>query len=159
MLSGNSESGSYEMNVTEAVAGLVATTRYEDLPSEAINLAKPLILDSLAVSIAGSAGSLGQITLKVGSETMRGDDATVIAADFRSSVASAAYINGTLAHALDIDDTAAGTIAHPSSSIVPALFALSEKYHLSGEAFLTAYVLGLEVFYRIALASDGQMRG
>ena len=58
------------MNVTEAVAGLVAATRYEDLPSAAINLAKPLILDSLAVSIAGSAGSLGQITLKVGSETV-----------------------------------------------------------------------------------------
>ena len=147
------------MNVTEEVAGLVAATQFEDLPGAAIEIAKLLTLDSLAVSIAGASCSLGKITLKVGSETMRGDDATVIAADFRSSVASAAYINGTLAHALDIDDTAAGTIAHPSSSIVPALFALSEKYHLSGKAFLTAYVLGIEVFYRIALASDGQMRG
>ncbi|MBW1995480.1 MAG: MmgE/PrpD family protein, partial [Deltaproteobacteria bacterium] len=42
---------------------------------------------------------------------------------------------------------------------VPALFALAEKYRLSGRQFLTAYVLGLEVFYRIALASEGQMRG
>jgi 2-methylcitrate dehydratase PrpD len=90
---------------------------------------------------------------------MRGNDATVIGGDYQSSVSSAAYINGTLAHALDVDDTAAGTVAHPSSSIVPALFALAEKYKLSGKAVLTAYILGLEVFYRIALASDGQMRG
>jgi 2-methylcitrate dehydratase PrpD len=147
------------MNVTEKIASIVATTRYEDLPEEAIDLAKPLILDSLGVAIAGSACSVGEITLKLGSETMEGNDATVFAADYKTSVSSAAYINGTLAHALDIDDTAAGTIAHPSSTLVPALFALAEKYRLSGTAFLTAYVLGLEVFYRIALASDGQMRG
>jgi len=147
------------MNVTEKIARIVAATQYEDLPGETIDLAKPLILDSLAVSIAGAASSLGRITLKMGSETLRGNDATVIGGDFTSSVASAAYINGTLAHALDVDDTAAGTVAHPSSSIVPALFAIAEKYQLSGIAFLNAYVLGLEVFYRISLASDGQMRG
>jgi 2-methylcitrate dehydratase PrpD len=147
------------MNVTEKIADVIANTRYEDLPVEAIDLAKPLILDSLGVAIAGSACSVGQITLALGSETMDGDDATVFAADYTTSVSSAAYINGTLAHALDIDDTAAGTIAHPSSSIVPGLFALAQKYHLSGKAFLTSYILGLEVFYRIALASDGQMKG
>jgi len=147
------------VNVTEKIARIVAATRYEDLPGDAIDLAKPLVLDSLAVSIAGAASSLGQITLKVGSDTMRGNDATVIGGDYQSSVSSAAYINGTLAHALDVDDTAAGTVAHPSSSIVPALFAIAEKYQLSGKAFLNAYILGLEVFYRISLASEGQMRG
>jgi 2-methylcitrate dehydratase PrpD len=147
------------MNITEKITHIVAATQYEDLPAETIDLAKPLILDSLAVSIAGTQCTLGQLTLKVGSETMRGDDATVIGGDYESSVSSAAYINGTLAHALDVDDTAAGTVAHPSSSIVPALFAIAEKYQLSGKAFLNAYVLGLEVFYRISLASDGQMRG
>jgi len=147
------------MNVTERIADLVTATRYEDLPSNVIDLAKPLILDSLAVSIAGTQCTLGQLTLKVGSESMRGDDATVIGGDYKSSVSAAAYINGTLAHALDVDDTAAGTVAHPSSSIVPALFAVAEKYQLSGKAFLNAYIIGLEVFYRIARASNGQMRG
>jgi 2-methylcitrate dehydratase PrpD len=147
------------MNVTEKIADVIAATRYEDLPAEAIELAKPLILDSLGVSIAGAASPIGQITLKLGSETMDGKDATVIGANFMSTVTDAAYINGTLAHALDMDDTSANTIAHPSSSIVPALFALAEKYHLSGKSFLTAYILGLEVFYRIAVASNNQMRG
>ena len=147
------------MNITEKIARIVTTTQYEDLPTETIDLAKPLILDSLGVSIAGAASSIGQITLELGSETMVGKGATVIAANYKSSVTAAAYINGTLAHALDMDDTAAGTIAHPSSTIVPALFALAEKYHLSGKMFLTAYILGLEVFYRIALGSESQMQG
>jgi 2-methylcitrate dehydratase PrpD len=147
------------MNVTEKLAKFVATVQYENLPIEAIDRAKPLILDSLGVSIAGAACAIGRIAVKLGRETTDGTDATVIGADYSTSVSSAAFINGTLAHALDIDDTAAGTIAHPSASIVPALLALAEKYRLSGRAFLTAYILGLEVFYRIALASEGQMKG
>jgi 2-methylcitrate dehydratase PrpD len=86
-------------------------------------------------------------------------DATIIGTNLHTSIDSAAFINGTLAHALDMDDSAAGTVAHPSSMLVPALFALSEKQRASGKEFLTAYITGLEVFYRIALASDGQMKG
>ena len=147
------------MNITEKLAAFVATTGFADLPDEAIERAKPLILDSLGVSIAGVASPIGAIALKLGRETSDRGDATVIGTDYSTSVCSAAFINGTLAHALDIDDTAAGTIAHPSASIVPALFALAEKYQSSGKEFLNAYVLGLEVFYRIALASEGQMEG
>jgi 2-methylcitrate dehydratase PrpD len=147
------------MNITERLADFVETVQYKDLPTEAIDRAKPLILDSLGVSMAGTACPIGRMAVKLGRETTDGADATVIGADYSTSVSSAAFINGTLAHALDIDDTAAGTIAHPSASIVPALFALAEKYRLSGKAFLTAYILGLEVFYRISLACQGQMGG
>jgi 2-methylcitrate dehydratase PrpD len=147
------------MNVTKNLADFVETVQYQNLPIEAIDLAKPLILDSLGVSMAGAACPIGRMAVKLGRETRDGADATVIGTGYSTSVSSAAFINGTLAHALDIDDTAAGTIAHPSASIVPALFALAEKYRLSGKAFLTAYILGLEVFYRISLASQGQMGG
>ena len=135
------------MNVTQKIADFVAKVQYEDLPIEALDRAKPLILDSLGVSIAGAASPIGRIAIKLGCQTTDGTDATVIGADYATSVSSAAFINGTLAHALDMDDTAAGTIAHPSAAIVPALFALAEKYRLSGRAFLTAYILGPERSY------------
>ena len=76
------------MNATKDIAELIAATQFEDLPTGAIELAKPLILDSLGVSIAGAASPIGQITLKLGAETMAGKDATVIAADFSASVSS-----------------------------------------------------------------------
>lgn len=147
------------MNVTKTLAEFVATIRYEDLPVEAIERAKPLVLDSLGVAIAGTTSPVGQIALRLGRESACETGATVIGANYATTVTSAAFVNATLAHALDIDDTAAGTVAHPSSPILPALFALAEKHNSSGQALLTAYVAGLEVFYRIALASEGQMGG
>jgi 2-methylcitrate dehydratase PrpD len=147
------------LNITKTLANFVTTVQYEDLPTEAIDQAKLLILDCLGVAIAGTSSPVGQITVKLGRETASGGDATVIGADYATSVTSAAFINATLAHALDLDDTAAGTVAHPSASILPALFALAEKNGCSGRTFLAAYVAGLEVFYRIALASEGQMGG
>ena len=65
------------MNVREKIADVIARTQYENLPTETIDLAKPLIPDSLGVSIAGAACSIGQITLKLGSETMDGKDASL----------------------------------------------------------------------------------
>jgi 2-methylcitrate dehydratase PrpD len=49
----------------QQLAGLVAQTRYEDLPSEVIERAKMSNLDTLAVIIAGSsqAGSGGVVNL------------------------------------------------------------------------------------------------
>jgi 2-methylcitrate dehydratase PrpD len=147
------------LNVTKTLADFVTAVRYEDLPIEAIERAKPLILDCLGAAVAGTTSPIGQITVNLGRETASGRDATVIGADYATSVTSAAFINSTLAHALDIDDTAAGTVAHPSAPILPALFALAEKNSCSARTFLTAYVTGLEVFYRIALASEDQMGG
>lgn len=147
------------MKITETLAGFVASTKYEDLPAEAVDRAKPLILDYIGVATAGGRCSVGEIALKLGRQTEAGGDSTVIGADYTTTMSAAAFINGTLAHALDVDDTAAGTVGHPSAPMLPALFALAESYPCSGQSFLAAYVVGLEVFYRIALASDGQIAG
>jgi 2-methylcitrate dehydratase PrpD len=147
------------MDVTEKLAGFVAEVKYENLPQEVIVSAKQLVLDCLGVAIAGTTSPVGQIIVKFGKETREGSDATVVGDGFTTSVPTAAFVNGTLAHALDIDDTAAHTVAHPSAPVLPALLAIGERFKLSGKTLLTAYVLGLEVFYRLALASEGLMMG
>jgi 2-methylcitrate dehydratase PrpD len=147
------------MKVTERIANFMAKAGFDDLPQEAIVRAKMLVLDFLGVTIAGTASPIGEIIVRFGRETKDGRAATVIGAGFKTSIPSAAFINGTLAHALDIDDTAAGTVAHPNAPVLPALLALGEKYKVSGKELLTAYILGLEVFYRVALASQGHMMG
>ena len=147
------------MTVTATLAEFVASTDFEDLPAEAVQRAKPLLLDYLGVAIGGGRTSVGKIVLDLWRNTESGGDTTVIGADFLTTVSGAAFVNGTLAHALDIDDTAAGTVGHPSAPMLPALFALAEKNSCSGPSLLTAYIVGLEVFYRIAVASEGQMAG
>jgi 2-methylcitrate dehydratase PrpD len=144
------------LSVTEQLAEAIASVQYADLPGEAIDRAKLHILDHIGVTLAGGRSPLGNSVLGLG---LSSGDSTVIGFDAPASLPAAAFINGTLAHALDIDDTAAGTVAHPSAPILPALFGFAERDQLSGEQLLTAYVLGLEVFYRIALASEQGMAG
>lgn len=147
------------MKVTQQIANFVANTDYEDFPPEVLVRAKELVLDCLGVTIAGNTTPIGQIVVQVAKQNGEQGDATIMGNSYATSVLSASFLNSTLAHALDMDDTAINTIAHPSASILPALLALAEKYRFSGKELLTAYILGLEVFYRVALASEGLMMG
>jgi 2-methylcitrate dehydratase PrpD len=65
---------------------------------------------------------------------------------------SAAMVNGTLAHALDFDDTHLPSVLHPSASIVPAALAVAEAERRSGPELLAAVVAGIEVCNRVGLA-------
>lgn len=60
----------------------------------------------------------------------------------------AAMVNATAAHALALDDVAFG--CHPSSLLMPALFALAEPLRPSGAALLDAYVVGFEVLAELS---------
>jgi 2-methylcitrate dehydratase PrpD len=48
---------------------------------------------------------------------------------------SAVLINGTMGHALDFDDSA---FSHPTSTLLPVVVALGEKFDLSGQEVLAA---------------------
>jgi 2-methylcitrate dehydratase PrpD len=68
----------------------------------------------------------------------------------KKSVSQAALINGSASHALDYDDTLASFLGHPSVTLFPSLLALAEWQEKSGEAFLAAYLVGLQVGITIA---------
>jgi len=55
----------------------------------------------------------------------------------------AAWINGTAAHALDLDDVSQRG-EHPSAVMVPAILAEAETMGASGEQMVTAYAAGYE---------------
>ncbi|RLM28108.1 immunity protein [Brenneria alni] len=62
-------------------------------------------------------------------------------------------ILGYVGHALDFDDYHPAFRGHPSTVILPALFALAaENPSITEEAFLTAYAIGVEVAGRSGLA-------
>lgn len=61
----------------------------------------------------------------------------------------AAMVNATAAHALALDDVAFG--CHPSSLLMPVLFALAEQLRPTGAALLDAYVAGFEVLAELSV--------
>jgi len=66
--------------------------------------------------------------------------------------ANAALLNGTLAHALDYDDTHLPSVLHPSAAVVPAALAAAEASGASGRELLTAIAAGDELVVRVGMA-------
>jgi 2-methylcitrate dehydratase PrpD len=65
---------------------------------------------------------------------------------------AAALVNGTLAHALDFDDTHLPSVLHPSASVVPAALAVAEDVNAGGLELLTAVAVGNEICVRLGMA-------
>jgi len=133
------------MGTTNAIASYIAESRYADLPLEVVELSKRLILDSIAVALAGAEQPAGRIVCRLVEELGGNREAAVLGTSVRTSAVNAALANGVLAHALDFDDTWYTPGAHPSCTVVPVVVALCEKLRLSGKDAILAYVLGVEV--------------
>jgi 2-methylcitrate dehydratase PrpD len=68
----------------------------------------------------------------------------------------AAMVNGSLAHALDYDDTHLPSIMHLSSPIVATALSVGEALHATGSEVLTAMIGGYEVASRLGMAVRGK---
>ncbi|MFQ5682548.1 MAG: MmgE/PrpD family protein [Candidatus Binatia bacterium] len=141
------------MRATEKIAEFVAETTYENIPHQAVNLAKRTVLDTFAVALAGCAEPGSRAIARYVKNLGGPPQATVIGMGFKSAVADAALANGCIAHALDYDDCGM-KIGHPSVMMLPALLSLGEQLHAKGRDVLTAYILGLEVEGKVALHAD-----
>ena len=64
--------------------------------------------------------------------------------------ADAALFNGGLAHALDFDDSSHPAYAHSSAVLVPAILAASKLTAFSGADAIAGYIVGLEMFGKLA---------
>jgi 2-methylcitrate dehydratase PrpD len=147
--------------LTKYVGTFVQQTKYEDIPSDVIELGKKSILDGLGLALAGSRAESGPISRKfIEQSGARTGVATVIGTTQKTSPRFAALLNGISIHADDFDDTQLaaakdrvyGLLMHPTVPVLPAIFALAEQRSVSGKDWLTAYHTGTEVACKIAEA-------
>ncbi|SDG81389.1 MmgE/PrpD family protein [Microbacterium pygmaeum] len=131
-------------------ARYVIATNYRDLPPDAVRAAKQSTLDTLGV-ILGASGLQDAIPEVVDLMKEWGGiaESTVMGFGGKLPAPSAAFVNGAMAHGLDFDDHLPEG-HHPSSSLVPALFAVAERLGgVSGEEFITAMAIGQDIFARL----------
>jgi 2-methylcitrate dehydratase PrpD len=117
------------------------------------------IVDTLGVSIA----AVNEPAVGVVASTVVGrggvSEASVLGLSQRVPAASAALVNGTMAHALDFDDTHLPSVLHPSASVVPAALAVAEAKGSRGAEVETAITVGIEVTCRLGMAAyDPELR-
>ncbi|WP_417722657.1 MmgE/PrpD family protein [Salipiger sp.] len=128
---------------------------FADLSPAAVAAARLNIFDTLACSIAGVKTPGSPEMREILREWGGAEQAQVLWSNLRVPAPQAAWINGIMSHACDYDDTHDKAILHAGVSILPAAIAAAEiaGRPVSGQDFLTAVALGLELICRLGVAT------
>jgi 2-methylcitrate dehydratase PrpD len=147
--------------LTQYVVDFVLKTRFEAIPADVLAIGKKSILDGFGLALAGSVAQSGPISRQyVQSLGICEAKATLIGTGLKSAPRFAAFVNGISMHADDFDDTQLaiapdrvyGLLTHPTSPLLPAIFATAETMSITGKQLLAAYHVGVEVETKIAEA-------
>jgi 2-methylcitrate dehydratase PrpD len=132
------------MGTTSELSQKIVATRYETLTPQAITAARQLVLDGLAIALAGTE----EAAVRILAEHYRGfgarDDATALGFGFRTAIPCAAALNGAAMHVLDFEPMWTPS-NHALSTTLPAILALAETHRVSGRDVVTALVKGIEI--------------
>lgn len=140
---------------TTELANFILSLSHDAIPSAVSILAKEHLLDGLGIALASSRFDFGAATLLGVQELGEGSGATPIGSGRRLPAASAALVNGVLAHGLDFDDTHIGAIYHATAPALAAVLAAGQAHRSSGADVLAAFVGALEIGCRLATVGTG----
>lgn len=133
-------------NITAALAHLILTSQPD---AAALDAARAGVTDFVATALPIAQGAIDDSNLAPLRQVFSTSDSL-----------AQSVILGYVGHALDFDDYHPAFRGHPSTVILPALFALSaEQGHITEADFLTAYVIGVEVSGRLGLAAGPRHYG
>lgn len=134
------------MTVIETFAAFAADARP---PAEATDEAKRCLLDWLGCAIAGGVEPPATLLRRALPGT---GPARLIPDGAPADARTAALINGTASHTVEVDDIFSPGLYHPGVVTIPAALALAQATGASGATLLRAIVAGYEVSNRIARA-------
>jgi 2-methylcitrate dehydratase PrpD len=139
--------------IIDRLAQFTTQSTYEELPHEVTEECKRIVLDSLGCALAAIDEPKGRIGIQYGRLLGGiGGDATIIGAGDRVSVVGAAFANGELINALDMD--AVVPPGHVAPYVLPGALAVGESRGVSGKALINSIAIAHEMSYRIGKAMD-----
>jgi 2-methylcitrate dehydratase PrpD len=130
------------MHATEIFARHAAAFRDRPLSDEVVHHAKRAVIDWYASLFPGLEDALADDLDHGRARLARGRRATARAA---------AFINGTAAHAAEVDDSFRDAMYHPGAATIAAALATAQDLDATGAQFLRGVVLGYEVSTRIGV--------
>lgn len=134
----------------------VSSLQFRHLPDSVVGKVKLHVLDSIGVATASTRLEYGAIVTDLLSSFGGRPQSSVIARKKKVPAPVAAFINGSLIHGVDFDDTHLRSVLHPSSFVLPAALAVAEERGSTGAEVITAVVAGFEVATRLGIAASGK---
>jgi 2-methylcitrate dehydratase PrpD len=148
------EDFSVSQDIAFILAEYAASLQIRDLPASTIAATKLDIFDTLSTTIAGtSSPGIGEL-LSLIQEWGGSQQATVLVHGSRVPAQHAAWVNASMAHANDYDDTHDAAMLHAGVTVIPAALAAAELAGgAGGDELLVGVTAGLDAVCRLGLAS------
>lgn len=135
------------------------SVNFDKLPTTVVESVKHRVLDTVGLCLAAAPLDTSRMAVELGVGWGGPAEATVIGFAHRLPAVGAGFVNGTLAHSLDYDDTHLPSVLHPSASIIPAVLAVGEAVSASGREVIAAAAVGYEMCVRSGMAAYDRKLG
>ena len=136
--------------ITEAVADFALSGSFQAMPGEVQRESVRTVVNWVGCTLGGASTPTVEAAIS-GLQSFSGSGrCRVIGRRERFDPPGAALVNCLASAAHAFDDTHLATITHPTGPVISALLALAERQPLSGEEFLAALMLGMEIECRLS---------
>jgi len=143
---------------TAAIVEFVGELGHAALPDEVRHYARRHLLDTVGVMIAGAGGDVASRAEAVLAAARPAGRIPVPGRARRADLIDAAFLGGTAAHGIELDDGFRQGSVHPGCVVVPAALALGYDRRADGRALMEAIVAGYEAVIAIGRACHPDLR-
>jgi 2-methylcitrate dehydratase PrpD len=132
----------------EQLVRYIAGTARRSYPAEVTDLALQSLVDHLGVAVGAWDDPVARPARKVVARWNASGNARIYMGG-RTTAALAAFVNASMSHAMDYDDTHAGGAGHPGGPCWSAALALAQEHGASEQETLAAFITGFDVMGKL----------
>ena len=143
---------------SDALIDFVSGLRFDTLSDEVRHYARRHLMDTVGVMIAGAGGEVATRAEAMLAAVRPAGGVAVPGRARRADLLDAAFLGGTAAHGIELDDGYRQGSVHPGCAVVPTLLALAQGSRTSGQALIEAMVAGYETVTSIGGACHPDLR-
>jgi 2-methylcitrate dehydratase len=147
-----------EDSIQDSIVDFALGMSFADLSPADVRAARIHVIDTFASLVAGFSSPTSAISRCL-AERLGGDGSTIIGTRARCAPDMAAFVNGTTAREIELNDvyfSTTGAGAHPSDALMPIL-AAAEYARSSGQVFMTAVLTAYEIY--VAMSDRARIAG
>jgi len=142
-------------DVSYTFAKNIVTTQFRDIPAAVVEHTKEDILDTIAVTLAGSSYKGTEPLLELIREFGGKEQSTILVFGDKVPCVNAALVNGSMSDSQDFSDAYGRGLMHAGLATIPPALAISErKGKVNGQDLITAVALGQDMALRMFLAME-----
>ncbi len=147
------------LGATDALVRFAHALRYQELGPEVRHFAKRHLLDTVGVMIAGAGSELADRAEAMLASVRDAGRIVVPGRARRADLLDAAFLGGTAAHGIELDDGYRQGSVHPGCAVVPTVLALAQaREAIDGKQLIEAIVAGYETVTAIAAVCHPHLR-